>query len=48
MSHKKLRPCIVKVSVLDYFPLYFVHIKINNLFVNEYYTDKIYHTRKLY
>ena len=23
MSHKKLRPCIVKVSVLGYFPLYF-------------------------
>ena len=22
MSHKKLRPCIVKVSVLGYFPLF--------------------------
>ena len=22
MNHKKLRPCIVKVSVLGYFPLY--------------------------
>ena len=25
MSHKMLRPFIVKVSVLGYFPLYFVY-----------------------
>ena len=31
MSHKKLRPFIVKVSVLGYFPLLLVGISINIL-----------------
>ena len=25
MSHTNLRPCIVKLSVLGYFPLYVIH-----------------------
>ena len=31
MSNIMLRPCIVKVSILDYFPLYLYSITILNL-----------------
>ena len=36
MSHKMLRPCIVKVSVLGYFPLHLKKIKrYNNIAHNK-------------
>ena len=36
MSHKKLSPFIVKVSVLGYFPLY-MHLYYLNIYINNNY-----------
>ena len=38
MSHIKLRPFIVKVSVLGYFPLYYFNYVILNNYIYDAYT----------
>ena len=47
MSHKKLRPFIVKVSVLGYFPLYIYQVPLI-LAKTCFYRDKITKTSKDY